>query len=1153
MFLLGTSNKSWAQGTFWNNLRDTTIHLDTQWVVVDSLSIVPGSLQILSGEDWSCIEVDAFSARIRRRLTCLSEQPLRIRYRVFQTSFTRPYSLSKFSYDSLRVFHSYSNKNSEGNTALQFRSLDYVGAYSRSLTAGNSQSLSLNSNFNMQVSGYLLDSIRIEGAITDNQVPFQPDGNTQRIQEFDRLYLIFEKKEHKITIGDYNLDLDKSYFLKFNKRVQGLFYQVSDFQTGKWRHHAGFSGSIAKGQFARNLFDGIEGNQGPYKLTGNNGEQFFILLAGTEKVYIDGILMERGEDRDYIINYNTGEIMFMPRVLITKDKRIQVEFEYQDRNYLNSLFYLYDNIQVNDKLSLSVHLYSNQDAKNQPYLQDINDERRRFLRDIGDNIDEAFYQTASVETFGANKILYIRKDTTVAGIVYPEIFEYSSDSTRELYSLAFSYVGEQQGNYVVSGENTNGRSYAWVAPEGGVPQGAYEPVILLVTPKLHQVVSASGTYQIDSLKTISLEGSMSRYDPNLFSPLGNENHTGWAFRGSYDEQRILNKSDSSRTPLIWHNALHYEYVQEKFKTIAPFRNVEFFRDWNLIAEDSVPAQEQILSYQTKLEKQNLGNVQYEFVRFNRSDIFIANRHAGGIHFSRNQARAGLRMILMQSESPITRTSFFRPSAYAEKTWERWNNLTVGGSYEQEHNEIKSALSDELKAEAFSFDVYQAYLRGGVAEDFLYGLQYKLRKDRGVQDNGFSDKNAGYSVDLNLDVQKWENHQLNIIASYRKLVPLDSFFASTEPLGETVLGRLNYTGNFGQQFFTPTLLYEAGSGQEQKRSYTYVEVPPGQGMYYWVDYNGDGIQQANEFEIGIYEDQKRFIRIITPNNEYVKVNFYRINFTFGLNGSRLFSGDKKPKGLGKIIHKVSNQFSMELNNRVTSDAGLSAFIPFRSNFVDTQIIAYTQNLINTFFFNRQNPKWGFEYITSYNSMKTLLTFGPESSQWMRHNLQFRMMFSKALSTNLRFKSGYRSYFSGVDDDRTFHYNSQGINPSLTSFIGNKVRLTAQYEYDVRQNMPFHGNERAVIHSAGIDGRFSFSKLGSIQFGTTLSKINFDGDENSGIGVAMLDALKIGNNFLWNLQWNTKVSKGIELSLQYDGRKPGNTRTIHTASMSLRALL
>lgn len=1145
--------KVWSQSNPWSNLRYRTLSLDTTWVTLDTLAIVPGSLEVLSPLDSACVEVDAFAAQIRLNPKCQALDELRIRYRVFQYAFNTPYTSSKFTYDSLRVFKSYTNTQTGSFNALQFKSLDYSGAYSRSIMAGNSQSLSLNSNFNMQVSGYLFDSIRIEGAITDNQLPFQPDGNTQRIQEFDRLYLIFEKGQHKITLGDYNLGLDKSCFLKFNKRVQGAFYQAQSLKTGNIEHTLGISGSIAKGQFARNTFNGIEGNQGPYKLVGNNGEQFFIILAGTEKVYIDGYLMERGEDRDYIINYNTGEITFMPRVLITKDKRIQVEFEYQDRNYLNSLFYVYDKIQVNDKLSFFVNFYSNQDAKNQPYLQEIDDDKRRFLRDIGDNIDQAYYQMATPETFGPNKILYIKKDTLVDGIWYTDIYEYSMDSTQELYSLGFSYVGENKGNYVVSGENTNGRSYAWVPPIAGIPQGAYEPVVLLVTPKMHQVLTVSGTYQIDTFKTLSLEGSFSRYDPNLFSPVNDNEHSAFALRGIYSEKRRLNKSDSIKNKSWWHNTLSYEFVQSKYKAISPYRNVEFFRDWNVISSDSIAADEHIVQYQTKLEKEQLGNIQYEFARFTRGDIYSATRNVGSLEFLRKNTRAGLKLNLMQSRSPITQSHFFRPSLYAEHTFSQLDQFTLGIIYEQEHNQIRIPNSDALKPEAFSFDVYQAYIRGGKAEDFTYGVHYRYRKDKGVKDETFVNKNAGHNVDFNVNVQRWKNHQLDLTAGYRKLETFDSTFIATEAPGETVVGRLNYNGNFGKQFFTPTLLYELGSGQEQKRSYTYVEVPPGQGVYYWVDYNGDGVQQANEFEIGIYPDQKRYIRIITPNNEYVKVNYYRINLSFGLNGAQLFDRDKRDKGLAKIISRISDQFSMDLNNRVTSDAGLRSFSPFFTQYEDTQIIAYSQNLINTFFFNRQNPKWGFEYITTYNATKLLLTFGPETSSWMRHNLQFRAMLNKSWSTTLRLKSAYRSYYSGVNDGRTYHYDSRGINPSITTFIGSKVRITAQYDYDYRRNKTYYGNEKAIIHSAGIDSRFSFKTLGSIQFGSTVSIIKFDGNEDSGVGIAMLDALKKGSNFLWNLQWNTKISKGLEFSLQYDGRKPGSSRVIHTASMSLRALL
>ena len=52
--------------------------------------------------------------------------------------------------------------------------------------------------------------------------------------------------------------------------------------------------------------------------------------------------------------------------------------------------------------------------------------------------------------------------------------------------------------------------------------------------------------------------------------------------------------------------------------------------------------------------------------------------------------------------------------------------------------------------------------------------------------------------------------------------------------------------------------------------------------------------------------------------------------------------------------------------------------------------------------------------------------------------------------------------------------------------------------------------------------------------------------------MLDGLLPGKNYLWSLGFTKRLLNNLELSFQYDGRKPGNSRTVHMGTASLTAL-
>ena len=502
-FLSLSSESTYAQSL--TNTRTIVLELTADSISFDSLSSIPGSLilrdaggQVISDSTYWIDYIN--SILVFKGTSDKVSGPLTVTYRVFPLLFTEEYahkstSLLQPDQSGLTNPFVYTYKKSTSDI-FGMGNINKSGSISRGVNFGNNQDVVVNSSLDLRLAGRISDDVSILAAITDDNIPIQPEGNTQQIQDFDRVFIQLYDKNSTLTAGDFEIGRPASHFMNFYKKAQGASFSTkrslgTDESPGVLSIET--SAAVSKGKFARNTFKAVEGNQGPYKLTGNENEIFIIIISGTERVYMDGALLMRGQDHDYIIDYNTAEVTFMPNILMTKDKRIVVEFQYSDRNYTRSLAYARLGYRK-DKLKMYGAFYTEQDAKNQPIDQDIGEEHHALLKAIGDNLDSALIEKVDSVGYSDIGVLY-RKYDSLGYTVYV----HSADSG--VFQLGFSNVGLGNGNYLQDVTTVaNGRVFKWIPPDTVnallVKKGAYEPVTNLVTPKIRQMAIVGGQYGI---------------------------------------------------------------------------------------------------------------------------------------------------------------------------------------------------------------------------------------------------------------------------------------------------------------------------------------------------------------------------------------------------------------------------------------------------------------------------------------------------------------------------------------------------------------------------------------------------------------------------------------------------------------------------------
>ncbi len=1110
-------------------------------IQIDSVSINPSVFSIKTREGIT-IDTTKYNIDFARSILSLKAKneittdTLVITYRVYPDFLTRTYT----QFDPRRIVTSSGNlsraiqlrSNRKRTNFTPFDGLNTSGSIVRGVTVGSNQNSTVNSELDLQLSGKISDKVTLRASIQDANIPSQEGGYSQNLDEFDQIFIELFSDDWNIRAGDINLQDTESYYGQFSKKIQGLSLRGDLNHSEDSKTSLFATGALVRGIFNTSMLNGEEGNQGPYKLTGPNGELFVLVVSGSEAVYVNGILLERGETKDYIIDYNAGEIRFNSTFPITSEMRIIIDYQFSERNFTRFVAHGGGRFRESETFKIGAQVYSESDAKNQPLQQTLSEEQVTILGNAGDDPSQMVAPSAVPDTFSDNKVLY--RKVIVDGI---EVFEFSNDPEEELFNVRFSLVGDNQGDYILSTTNTLRRTFEYVAPINGVKQGSFEPEIRLFAPTLLQLAIVNGAYTPSEKTNIAFEVAGSKNDLNLFSNVDDEDNNAFATHLEIKQQVF--KKDSITTIEAFGN---WDYVQEDFVNVEGLYNVEFNRDWNLSTDLQNPnalillGNQSFLTTGVRYQNRKLGNFLYSFENLDFNSFYSGTRHSFLSTIATKKIKGTVSASVLNTDDVNVTSDFSKLYSSAvydlKKSW-------VGGKFYLEDNVRQAKINDSLTPDSQRFKMYEGFVGVGDSTKVFVEAGYRYRVNDSLRNNTIDRVNTSTTYYLKSQLLKNEKTNLSLFANYRTL----SFEDVSIETQNSLNSRLLYDQRFAKDLIRLNTVFETNSGTQPQQEFTFVAVDEGQGTHTWNDYNNDGIQQLEEFEIAQFQDQADFIRVLLPNQLFLQTHQNKLSSQLTLNMQQ-WNGQK---GLKKFLSHFYNQTSYSIDRRALRDGQDFTINPFEA---DENEIGLSLNLRNSITYNRGKQYFTTVYTYLSNQSTNLLSTGLQENELQSHQLNFLHKIKKSWLFNFKGDIGTTTSVAENFPSRNFNIDNLSFNPKISYLISDQSRVSLFYEFQDKNNTN-GGLEALEQNNFGI--AFAVTDVEKLSLTGEFNYIDnrFEGSAFSPVAYQILEGLQPGTNFTWNLIAQKRLTKFLDLNISYFGRKSEGSQTIHTGNIQLKA--
>ncbi len=984
------------------------------------------------------------------------------------------------------------------------------GSLTRGVSVGSNQNLRVDSGLRLQLSGNITEDIAVTAALTDQNTPIQPEGNTQTLREIDQVFINLKGRHFDATMGDYELTFSGTEFAGFRRKLQGAAINV---EQGAAK--ISIFGAVSRGRFHTMELLGVEGNQGPYQLTGDKGQVDIIILAGTERVWIDGEPMIRGENNDYVIEYGNGQMTFTRNRLITGDSRITIDFQFSDEKFQRTLFGSEANIRTfGDKLKIRTTLLRESDDKNNPLGLPLTDELLETLSGAGDSL--AFVDGALF--VGENQGSYLLQDS---------IFVFVGRGNGD-YRVRFSDFGDGNGDYRYSGFG----NYDFV----GEGAGRYRPFVILPKAQRNELAD----FRIDASPlpglTLRSEIAVSGFDNNLYSGLNDDDNRGgasfWELNYAPEKLRFLGRNLGKGSLRLKHRRRG-----ERYQDIDRADVIEFGRRWD-IQDVTAGLGESISEAELRFEPWNemqfygtLGALQQDAADVNsdrweiganwrRPDLLNLNYRIENIARKTRTLSSG-DSWMRQKGALNRRLGFIRPI------------------FQIEQETKKDARFDTLRT-GFRFGDYT----GGFAlekwQNARFEAKYSIRRDDDRIGEVFQQASEARTQSYAFSIQRWKNIQASANYVHRERDYTDSLRQNTR----TDLAEIRLGWHGWRRAVRLDARYQISNSQVNQQEEVFFRVREGEGNYIFSD-------DLNEYVQRPFGD---FIRRLVPTDEFIPVSDLRSRLQLRVKPETALKNKKTLSGIQKLLMPLSGETLVRVEEK-TRDPDVRDIYFFNLSRYQNQEFSLLGNLSlrQDFHLYQSRRDFSLRYrLVTAKSLNNQFLEGGQRRREIRHELRLNRTLAKNVAG--QFELIQRR------EDRTF-----SIPGRFDRFVRG-LRFESDFSYRPRPRFELalrsiFGRDRdeapdpaTTVRQITLKPRavYSLSGKGVLRSEIEYTSVTADAAPGQPIPFELAQGNRAGDTFRWNFSFNYRLSQNLNASITYQGRnEPDRPRTIHIAKAEVRA--